>query len=135
MTKRVCYHVCMQLLVLFLLSALLTLAIVHAAALHFFLYWKYNWFDIPMHFLGGLCVALGFAILPYFRVTLPERYTTFLAYVAVVLIVGLSWEVFEIASGVNVIDEYFVGDTILDIIMDLFGGWVGYTLYKRIITM
>lgn len=130
-----CYHSSMQVLVTFFLSALMTLALVHILALKFFLYWKYTWLDIPVHVLGGVCVALGFSILPYLRINLPSRYATFFAYMTFVLLVGLAWEVFEIMSGMNSIDEYFLSDTLLDLSMDLCGGWLGYTLMRRIITM
>ena len=88
-----------------------------------------------MHFLGGLCVALGFAVLPFFKINFRSMYTTFPSYMTVVLLVGLSWEVFEIVAGVNIIDEYFIGDTMLDLIMGIAGGAVGYGLVKRILTI
>jgi hypothetical protein len=122
----------MTILLTLTMITLSVLATAHIIALQFFLYWKYNWFDIPMHFLGGVCVALGFGILPFFRIRLKEAYDTLLTYVAVVLVVGLFWEVFEIVGGVNVIDEYFVGDTLIDLLMDILGGMLGYVLVHRL---
>lgn len=124
----------MPILLTFFFSALTTLALVHALAQEFFLYWKYLWFDIPMHMLGGVCVALGYALLPFFRVTLPPRYTSRMAYLVVVLMVGIAWESFEYAAGISIVSasDDFILDTTFDLIMDLFGGLIGYGIVKQI---
>ena len=87
-----------------------------------------------MHMLGGICVALGYALLPFFRVTLPPRYTSRTAYLIVVLLVGVAWESFEYVAGISIVfaGDDFVLDTILDLIMDLFGGLMGYGIVKQI---
>jgi hypothetical protein len=114
----------------FFLSALLTLAIVHNVATTFFLYWKYLWFDIPMHLLGGLCVALGISILPFFRIHLPHRFGTIWGYLFVVIIAGIVWEWFEVVADISVFDETFILDTSLDLLMDVIGGIVGYHIVR-----
>lgn len=122
----------MSVLVILTLSTLAIIAVSHILALQFFLYWKYAWFDIPMHFFGGVSIALGYGILPFLRIGLKLTYRTYISYLAVVLVVGLGWEVFEIVGGINVIDEYFVSDTLIDLVVDLLGGTVGYALVKRL---
>jgi hypothetical protein len=112
----------------FFLTTRTTLAVVHISATKFFLYWKYLWFDIPMHFLGGVCVALGLSALPFFRIHVFERFRTPLIYASVTLLVGILWEIFEVTSGIMVIDETFVPDTVLDLVMDVLGGLVGYAV-------
>jgi hypothetical protein len=109
-------------------TTLTTLAVVHISATKFFLYWKYLWFDIPVHFLGGVCVALGLSALPFFRIYVFEKYRTPLVYTAGVLTVGVLWEIFEVTSGIMIIDETFVSDTTLDLTMDVLGGLVGYAV-------
>ena len=47
-----------RLVILFLLSAL-AFAVTHLVATAGSLYWYYWWFDIVMHFWGGLLLGLG----------------------------------------------------------------------------
>src|SRR3989344_5622067 len=47
-------------------SLLLIVAMLHSAAIYFSLYWIYRWFDMPMHFLGGLLVGLSSLWLLFF---------------------------------------------------------------------
>ena len=118
----------MMLQLTFFLVTLTTLAVVHISATRFFLYWKYLWFDIPMHFLGGVCVALGLSALPFFRIHVLERWRTPTVYALTALLIGILWEIFEVTSGIMVIDETFIPDTVLDLTMDVLGGLVGYVL-------
>lgn len=122
----------MTLRLVFFLVTLSTLAVVHIAATEFFFYWRYLWFDIPVHFLGGVCVALGISVLPFFRVHWFERFRKPLPYILLTLAVGVIWEVFEVFSGVVVIDETFIPDTVLDLTMDALGGYVGYGLAETL---
>ena len=122
----------MLLKITFLLSALSTLAIAHITAIQFFLYWKYFWLDIPMHILGGVCVALGISVLPLFRIQLPKRYETVFIYCVVTLAVGIAWELFEILIGIPVTEEGFFVDVSIDLGMDVLGGLIGYGIVKNI---
>lgn len=78
-------------------SALLTLGL-HLLADQFYLYWVFPWFDILMHFLGGL--FLGFFTygwfggrFSWFRNLSPAAIFVFVA--VFVLILGAVWEGFE----------------------------------------
>lgn len=115
------------------LIAISTLALVHYVATVNFFYWRYSWLDMPMHFLGGLCVALGFAILPFFRITLPPKYRTILTYLLFVFFVGVVWEVFEYVNNISTVrdDDSIIIDTMVDLILDLLGGCLGYFISKR----
>ena len=112
-------------------STIVTLAIVHAASLEFYLYWRYLWLDVPVHFLGGVAVALGVSILPFFRVSLPPFLSTLSGYLLLTFFAGTVWEMFEFVSEITVVDEHFIPDTTLDLVMDLLGGAVGYWLVRR----
>lgn len=81
-----------------------------------------------MHFLGGITVALGYSIVPFFRAgRRSARCEGVQWYLAAVLIVGIAWELFEYLGGISLTTESsFVLDTMLDIVMDLGGGFVGY---------
>ena len=113
-------------------ASFLTLAIVHNLALTFFLYWKYEWFDIFMHFLGGATVAFGVSALFILKVSYFRTFPKLLPVLLLVLIISIAWEIFEIVGDIVVMDETFLPDTILDLIMDMFGGWMGYTVLKKV---
>ncbi len=112
------------------LVAFATLGIVNYLATEFYLYWKYMWFDIPMHVLGGVCVALGIFILPVFRIRIPQRYMRLLPVLGVVSIVGILWELFEMGLGLPAFEEQYAVDTCIDLVMDLIGGCIGYGVIK-----
>lgn len=117
---------------LFTLS-MLTLAVLHGIALMFSLYWVYLWLDIPMHFLGGATVALGYQ--SRFLVHRFERYLSFGfgATLGAVLFVGGAWEVYEYL--VDPILTEFGIDTVVDLIMDVLGGVAGYFVARAVIQL
>lgn len=124
----------MNILLTLFFTSFTTLAVIHFFATKFFLYWKYFWFDIPMHVFGGVCVAFGFAILPFFRIQLPSRYTTLKGYIGAVLCVGILWEVFEYFFGLSgfAVQNDFIFDTVKDLIMDMLGGVIAYGVIMKI---
>lgn len=116
-------------IILFLIASSV-LAITHIIALELFLYWHFWWMDIPMHFLGGSVAALGVFATFAFRAPLPKRLMRIVPVLSFVLIVALSWEVYEVSIGIP-IDENFVKDTALDLCMGMIGGWVGFIVGSR----
>jgi VanZ family protein len=100
----------------------------HALALKLYLYWSLWWFDIVMHFLGGLTVSL-FLHLLYTRRKSKDKasFTTIiLLSLAAAFLVGLFWEVVEFKSDLTFTTGITYGeDTLLDVIMDLVGAFVG----------
>ncbi len=111
----------------FFFASLILVAVVHVIALELYLYWRFPWFDVPMHVLGGLCAALGYSILPFIGLRKRGRYETLLWYIGAVLVIGIAWEVFEYAAGISLVREAnFILDTVLDLCMDLAGGLIGY---------
>lgn len=107
-----------------LIAALLltgALALLHSYALDEFLYWRYPWFDVPMHFLGGL--AVGTVLVGFLFRFRPWLY--------LVLFAGgmVAWEVFEYLFGIPRETNY-VFDTALDFLMDTLGGLVAYGLAR-----
>jgi hypothetical protein len=96
----------------------------HLGALHFFWYWTYWWFDIPMHFLGGAWLG-GMAILALRRWA-PEkverRGLVYLTAIGTALFVGGLWEVFEFSLDTFVIMRVNdIIDTMSDLGMDVAG--------------
>lgn len=103
------------------------LALLNFWALDQYLYWKNVWFDIPMHFLGGLTIGVFAAALVYrFR-------PWFFVLLSTVAFVG--WEVFEYLFGIPK-EANYVFDTSLDLLMDALGALIVYgvaraTLWRR----
>lgn len=91
-----------------------------------FLYWRLWWFDIMMHFLGGVAVG-GLTVWLALRVRpLISPKALALLTLASILVIGVGWEVFEYATGMFDGVDNIVGDTVLDIIMDIIGAFTMY---------
>jgi len=112
----------------------LIIALLHLLAINFFLYWDLMWFDLIMHFLGGVWVALlGFWIMAFF--TRAEEFSTrSIIYVSVffTLGIGVLWEIFEAGAGISFVGKDMWGDTLSDLALDIVGGLVsGFYISKR----
>ncbi len=109
---------------------------VNTLAEFFKIYSGYQWFDNPMHFIGGFSVGLlGIGILR--RVFSAERYenTKQLIYtVLIVLAVGTVWELIEVYYKVSVLyGGDFWTDTYKDLLMDTLGGILSYICFHPLI--
>ena len=115
----------------------ITIAIVatlHFSALQFYLYWRFWWFDILTHFLGGFWIALSFLWL-FFQFGLvniiknDKNYNLLVAFLAS-LFVGVLWEAFEYYLGItNTNASNYIIDTATDISFDLVGGFAAYIIF------
>ena len=95
----------------------------------FYLYWTIWWSDLLLHFLSGVCVAMGGISVWFFIFSKKETNileTLFVGMVWVVL-VGLVWEIFELHFGATFLSDgqIYVVDTISDLLMDISGGFLG----------
>lgn len=99
----------------FILS--LAIAVLHNWAIANYVYWRYVWFDVPVHYLGGLTIGV-------FTVTLlrERRVAWFVAMVAAVII---GWEVFEYFFGIPRQSNYWF-DTSLDVLLGACGAILAY---------
>lgn len=96
----------------------LLVAVLQQWAIADYLYWRYEWFDIIMHYLGGLTVGVFLvALLRKFR---PR------AFAILFVLVVVSLEVFEYMFGLPR-EANYVSDTLLDLVMDVLGGSAAYT--------
>lgn len=100
-------------------------------------YWTIWWFDMFMHFLGGIWVSLAFLWLFYTRfVTLIGKEKTFTVFALVffsVFAVAFLWEIFEFSIDTFItLKKQDIFDTLSDILLGLAGGMTGtlYFLYK-----
>ncbi len=87
-------------------------------ALNDYLYWRYVWFDVPMHFLGGL--ALGSFLVGFF----PSRKS--LIFLALTTCVFVGWEILEYMLGIAHKSNYAF-DTALDLLMGTLGALAAYS--------
>lgn len=109
-----------------ILSALL--ATLHLWAFEEFLYWRYVWFDILMHFLGGL--ALGVFLAAFLNAWRPMLFLV----ACTAILTG--WELFEYLLGFPR-EANYVFDTALDLLMGTLGmllayGVARFTLWRSV---
>ena len=103
--------------------------VLHLCALQFFLYWRFFWFDILVHSMGGVFIALAVAWLS----TRSGHSVSVALCVSVAFALGIAWEIFE--YDFNIPQTLWVSypfDTAKDIVMDTFGGTIGASLARRI---
>lgn len=98
--------------------------ILNYLATKFYLYYSIWYFDMPMHFLGGFFLGLSAIWLLSFKSSSLElSFNLICKIIFFVLIIGVSWEIFEIAFN-NIVAQFPFNnlDTISDIFFDLTGG-------------
>ena len=100
------------------------LAFLQQVALAEYLYWRWWWFDILMHFLGGILVGgIGVVIANVLKTpVLPTLLVT-------LVVIGIGWEVFEYAFGLYD-GGWDLVDTSIDLIMDTLGALLVYSGIK-----
>jgi hypothetical protein len=114
------------------------IAILHLGAEHYYWYWQYQWFDLPMHLLGG--VWLGLASLWVWnhtsyltRVKKRVQPTDFVVALVGGVLFGLLWESYEYLVWTHTergLPIEYVPDLIMDLCMDTLGAVVGYGVYR-----
>lgn len=110
-------------------ALLMVVVALYAIGLYWYLFWRIWWYDMPMHFLGGLWVGLfaGWA-LQYFRILVRRDILIFLA----AFVVGIGWEVFEYSVGLTKGEIGFVFDTAHDLLNDVAGGLFAALLITKL---
>jgi hypothetical protein len=113
--------------VLFIVGAM------NAIAYKLYLFWTVVWFDMVMHFLGGLFVSLFFfSILSLLKSGLSYTEKLVLGIIFSVL-VGLVWEYYELIIKVtDLADVGYWPDTGMDIVMDTLGALIGVLFVQGI---
>lgn len=96
------YGMARRVYILFILVILAAMAVLEYYASLNFWYWRFWWFDMIMHTLGGLSVTLAALWVIFLRKNEhpKEARTSSVALVAfaAISIVGIGWEVFEIIA-------------------------------------
>ena len=101
---------------------------VHLFATKVSLYWYYWWFDIMMHFWGGILIGLGVhSFCTFSRINLKP---TLKLVLFTLLLITVTWEVFERLTGLFVTTNYLF-DTAKDIVMGFSGGLLAHIILKK----
>ena len=104
------------------------MVVLNTAATMFYWYVSIPWYDMMMHTLGGVFLAVFAGAFFARHIATLSRYETLVTLLLVVLIVGLGWEFFEyfvqyIIKGSAQLAS--VPDSVSDIVCDLVGGILG----------
>lgn len=120
----------------FFLPSFLVLVLV--AVLHWFgsvsdLYSTTDWYDFPMHFLGGMWVALSTLWISYTSYgTFLKKYVSVRNLILFTFVFGFAWEILELLMHFTTIhDVGYAWDTTHDLIMDTLGAFVVTRIYKK----
>ncbi|MFA5838641.1 MAG: hypothetical protein WC849_01755 [Candidatus Paceibacterota bacterium] len=107
--------------ILFLLSFAISVLNIYAG--RYFWYWRFSWFDLLMHFTGGVTVAL---ILLYFSKApgLKEKIKTASFILFSTVFIAIMWEVMEFLLDQNLFGKNYFFDTITDIFIALVGATI-----------
>lgn len=94
------------------------------------LYWIYRWLDLPMHFIGGALISWwAYIVFAWWRndYNIPWIYALIFSFG-----LGFIWEIMEFYFKVaQLVPDYYL-DTVKDILMDMIGGLVVYTLWDKL---
>lgn len=116
------------------LSVLVVLIFLHSAGSYFSWYWMYPWFDIVVHVLSGLWIALLVLWLAsiFGQINSLKEYkikSFLLAFVFAVLF-GVVWELVENFGQITSVNaDLYSWNTASDIISDAFGGILAYVYF------
>lgn len=105
------------------------ISVLHFIATTFYWYLVIPWFDMAMHTLGGIFLAMFGATLFSGSVQRSSSAQNFFLLLSIVFIVGFGWEIFEyivqfvIRGSVQLAN---VPDSISDMVCDVVGGILGF---------
>ena len=101
----------------------------------FGIYQLWEWFDIPMHFIGGCAIAYSFILVLRKldkEIIIKKRFLRILIVLGLLSIVIISWEFYEFLRRVVLdIIQNTLEDTLLDCLMGLIGGLVTLVTIKK----
>ena len=108
-----------------------TLAVLHTIAVLLHLYWKIEWFDTPMHVLGGVVVGLLWFTLQDIGPLSKMHRFALVGYMVFVGAILLGWELFELLIG-SPLSDVFIVDTGVDILAGILGAGISWFVVKAL---
>lgn len=110
-------------------SLILFICVLDLMAMKFYWYTSMWWFDMPMHFLGGLWVGLA---LIWFLKPKELNFPIVFRIILGVFLVGLAWEIFEIiVNQLAAQDPFNTLDTLSDLCFDLAGAFFSIIYFAK----
>lgn len=111
------------------------IAFLHITAIVFYLYWIFWWYDMFVHFLGGIFIALFVLWIQFFSgyVSVPVSFSARHAFFFTLFwlfAIGIGWEVFERLVGHTWSIEGYWLDTSIDVALGIIGGVVGFLFFR-----
>lgn len=101
---------------------LVLVAVLHLLGNIYSLYWKWEWYDVLLHTLGGIAIGAYVQYMGFYR----------LAAAAFALTLLIVWEVFEVyIRRIDTLSSAYRVDTVLDITTGLVGIIIGCYLVER----
>lgn len=107
------------------------LAIFHAVAVKFSLYWEISWFDNLMHGFGGIVLLLLLCTLVDIRVLKARFVDSWWRVSALVLLVLFGWEELGVIILMR-IKENFIIDTTFDLLFGIAGSIIGWFIGRQL---
>lgn len=111
------------------LFLVVSISILHVVATTFYWYLVIPWFDMLMHTLGGVFLAMFGATIFSEKIKRISRAHIFLLLISIVFLVGFGWEVFEyivqfvIKGSIQLAN---IPDSVSDMVCDVVGGVLGF---------
>lgn len=105
----------------------ISILVVNTLAHVFYWYVSIWWFDMLMHTIGGVFVALVCSMVLLKHIKFLPSKETFITIALFVFIIGLAWEYYEyvVQYYVKGVQLASVADSLSDLICDMIGGSVG----------
>lgn len=109
------------------LFLIIVIFLLHKIAGMFYWYTSIVWFDMVMHFLGGIFLALVAGSVGASLLKNASKTKIFIVVILFVLVVGIGWEVFEfsVQEIIKIRGLADIPDSFSDLFFDLIGGIVG----------
>lgn len=124
------------------IGALITLiGVLNYYAYQFHWYWKFHWFDMIMHTLGGIWVG-SFTLWYYFlrkknsSIPAPNKPFVLVLSLASISVIGVGWELFEFSVDTLItLSQHDPVDTASDLFFDAVGSilavFIFFLVYNR----
>lgn len=109
------------------------IAIFHITATVFHFYWSIWWYDLPLHYLGGIFISLSSLWFLFFSgyVSFGVKKTSDFIIISFIVTfsVAVLWELFELIVGPDFTRQGYAVDTYVDLIMGIAGSLTGYLFF------
>lgn len=112
-----------------IIAIFVLICILYSLSVSLYFFWTLWWFDIVLHILGGMWVALIALWYTRVRVLSSEKKAFAVALIASFGI-GVLWEVFEYVTGTTFAHDNYIFDTLSDLAADIAGGGIAF-IYAR----